>query len=36
MIDLLEARIGNAERTMKNNLSQDCYSDGRPTFALAA
>lgn len=28
MIDLLEARIGNAERTMKNNLSQDCYSDG--------
>ena len=28
MIDLLESRIGNAERTMKNNLSSDCYSNG--------
>jgi hypothetical protein len=28
MIDLLEARIGNAERTMQNNLSGDCYSNG--------
>jgi len=29
MIPLLETRIGNAERTMKNNLSSDCYSNGR-------
>lgn len=28
MIPLLESRIGNAERTMQNNLSNDCYSDG--------
>lgn len=28
MIDLLESRIGNAEKTMQNNLSLDCYSDG--------
>ena len=28
MIDLLEARIGNAERTMQNNISNDCYSNG--------
>lgn len=28
MIDLLEARIKNAERTMVNNLSADIYSDG--------
>src|SRR5258708_143146 len=28
MIDLLEARIGNAERTFRNNLSNDAYSDG--------
>ena len=28
MIDLLELRIGNAERTMQNNLSSDCYSTG--------
>jgi hypothetical protein len=28
MIDLLESRIGNAERTMTNGLSGDCYSDG--------
>jgi hypothetical protein len=28
MIPLLESRIGNAERTMKNNLSNDCYSTG--------
>lgn len=28
MIDLLESRIGNAERTMQNSLSSDCYSDG--------
>ena len=28
MIDLLEARIANAERTMQNNISNDCYSNG--------
>ena len=28
IIDLLDARIGNAERTLKNNISIDCYSDG--------
>lgn len=28
MISLLESRIGNAERTMQNNLSSDCYSNG--------
>jgi hypothetical protein len=28
MIDLLESRIKNAERTMQNNLSNDCYSNG--------
>ena len=28
MIDLLEKRIGNAEKTMINNLSGDLYSDG--------
>lgn len=28
MIPLLESRIGNAERTMQNNLSNDCYSNG--------
>lgn len=28
MIDLLESRIKNAERTMENNLSNDCYSNG--------
>jgi hypothetical protein len=28
MIDLLESRIGNAERTMQNNLSNDAYSNG--------
>jgi hypothetical protein len=28
VIDLLESRIKNAERTMQNNLSADCYSDG--------
>lgn len=28
MIDLLEARVKNAERTMVNNLSADIYSDG--------
>lgn len=28
MIDLLDARIGNAERTFQNNLSNDCYSNG--------
>lgn len=28
MIDLLSARVKNAERTMKNNLSADVYSDG--------
>ena len=28
VIDLLDSRIGNAERTMMNNLSADVYSDG--------
>src|SRR5215469_16141394 len=28
MIDLLESRIGNAERTFENNMSNDCYSNG--------
>ncbi len=28
IIDLLEKRIGNAEKTMQNNISADCYSDG--------
>jgi len=28
IIDLLDARIGNAERTLMNNISTDCYSDG--------
>lgn len=28
IIDLLESRIGNAERTMRNNISADMYSDG--------
>jgi len=28
MIDLLESRIANAERTMYNNISTDIYSDG--------
>lgn len=28
IIDLLESRIRNAERTMKNNLTADMYSDG--------
>ncbi|WP_191057803.1 phage major capsid protein [Geminicoccus harenae] len=28
MIDLLEARIANAERSFENNLAADCYSDG--------
>lgn len=28
IIDLLEGRIGNAERTMTNNIALDCYSDG--------
>lgn len=28
MINLLDSRIGNAERTMANNLSNDCYSTG--------
>jgi hypothetical protein len=28
MIDLLESRVGNAERTMTNNISNDCYSTG--------
>lgn len=28
MIDLLESRIKNAERTMTNNISSDVYSDG--------
>jgi hypothetical protein len=36
MIPLLESRIKNAERTMRNNLSNDCYSNGKPRYALAA
>ncbi len=28
MINLLDSRIGNAERTMQNNISNDCYSTG--------
>lgn len=28
LIDLLESRIGNAERTLVNNIALDCYSDG--------
>ena len=28
MIDLLESRMGNAERTLVNNISADIYSDG--------
>jgi hypothetical protein len=28
MIDLLESRISNAERTMQNNMSNDAYSNG--------
>lgn len=28
MINLLESRIDNAEKTMANNLSSDCYSNG--------
>jgi len=36
MIDLLESRIGNAERTMQNSISNDCYSNGKRYLALAA
>ena len=28
IIDLLESRIANAERTITNNIAVDCYSDG--------
>lgn len=28
IIDLLESRIANAERTLVNNIALDCYSDG--------
>lgn len=28
IIDLLESRISNAERTLVNNIAVDCYSDG--------
>lgn len=28
IIDLLESRISNAERTLTNNIALDCYSDG--------
>lgn len=28
VIDLLESRIANAERTITNNIAVDCYSDG--------
>lgn len=31
MIDLLESRIKNGEKTMRNNISIDCYSDGTAT-----
>lgn len=31
IIDLLEARIKNGEKTMRNNISIDCYSDGTAT-----
>ena len=31
IIDLMEARIKNGERTMRNNISIDCYSDGTAT-----
>lgn len=31
LIDLLESRIQNAERTMMNNIAADCYSDGTAT-----
>ena len=28
ILDLLESRISNAERTLVNNIAADCYSDG--------
>lgn len=28
IIDLLESRVSNAEKTMTNNIALDCYSDG--------
>jgi hypothetical protein len=28
IIDLLESRISNAEKTLTNNIASDCYSDG--------
>ena len=28
ILDLLEGRITNAQATLKNNIAQDCYSDG--------
>lgn len=28
VLDLLESRIDNAEKTMRNNISNDCYSNG--------
>lgn len=31
VIDLLESRIKNAQRTMKNNICNGCYSDGTGT-----
>lgn len=31
IIDLLEARISNAEKTLLNNIAIDCYSDGTAT-----
>ncbi len=36
MLPLLESRIKNAERTMENNISNDCYSNGRIHYARAA
>jgi hypothetical protein len=34
IIDLLESRIGNAERTFMNSLSSDIYSDGSATAQI--
>ncbi len=36
MLDLLESRIGNAERTFQNNLSNDAYSNGKRCAVLKA
>lgn len=34
VIDLLESRISNAEKTMVNNIAGDCYSDGTANGGL--